>query len=678
MAYNHKYTYPFVNKRNESIVVDLYEQDGVGDLETLQGEFPGVILEKNALSTTGKFHTIVTTTATIRLRITAADNVDHLTFIQSTYEKWMVIITQDGTAVFHGFLIPEVGRIPLKDKPYVIELKATDGLGLLKNYALTDPTGLRFDGRNTLISYWAGALAKITTFLPLRVYCNIYHSSMTDRSDADHYDMTQQVKLHHRTFLKDDGDFVSCYEALELTLKGHFTLFYDAGSWVIYRIPEYTQITDVWYTDYDGGIPQVGVEENVIAVPVGISELIQPINADAMLSNEIAIKSAKHSFPYVIPVDLVNNQKLNRLGDFIAPLSGVGYAAYELVGWTQKSGTLAGAGMFPVSAVNAYIKTETNVYGIETNRYYVIEHDGATNAYPLDNFIINDNNDFWVQAGDRLGVSVETRLKLGQTPPPDTHECLLVAILKDGTGGGSISDWYTLNPNGTWQTNGANMNRDISGSVDETQWETISVTDEYMIPVNGRVFIWLGTGGVDNGNEAHFRNLQLHYSPMVRGSLATVKGDYWTRSQTDSHIDADEVEVGISDAPTKLIKGALWEESGETLTSPEWYRYGTSEERHFKELVNIGHFQQYYRRMLSVEGTFRGIKSNDGVAEVPLSMAKRYTFVDSPLVQRNYILVPPLRIDMDSGTFQGKFIEVYRDSNDLTEEGDTATFNYYF
>jgi hypothetical protein len=680
MAYVLTYQLKFKNKLSESWEVDLSEQDGAAtSVEQLVAQNPSVTLQYNSDGDQGKYDCIISLSATINLWINSSATLNHLTFIQATYEKWRVQIRQDGVAVFDGYLIPENGSISLKDKPYVISLQATDGLGLLKNYPLTDVTGLRFDGRNSIISYVAGALAKNILGLPVRVYCNIYESTMNDRAIAIHRDAFQQAKIHHRTFLKEDGEFVSCYDALDTILKGHFRLYYEAGGWVIYRIPEYTQVSEVYYTDYDGGIPQAGFLEDTTVIPIGRTQLIKAINRDAVLSNEIAIKTARHNYTYQIPVDLVNNQKLNRLGSFIAPLSGIGYAAYQLVGWTQKSGTLAGPGMFPVTAVNAYIKIETNIYGVETDRYYVLEHDNATNAYPLDNFIINDNSDFWVEKGDHLGVSVETRMKNGQTAPPDNHECLLVAILKDGATGGSLSDWYTLNPNGFWATNGANIHRDISGSVDETEWETISVGDNGVIPVNGRVYIWLGAGGVDSGNEAHFRNLQLNYSPMVRGSLAIVKGDYWTRSQTDLFVDSKEEEVFISDSPGKRnFRGALWEESGEVLTTPTWYRYGRTEARHYKELVNMGYFAHYYRRFLSIQGTFKGLKANNGTTEVPLSLSKRYYFVDDVSVQRNFILVPPVQIDVSQGTFSAKFIEVYKDDSDVTEEGDSSSFNYSF
>lgn len=677
MAYELQYKLPFKNQLGESIEILFSQKDGpVVEPEVLKGEFPALALEYNGESS--KYDCILSLSATINILATVGSGIDNLTFTQSTYEEWIVTATQDGTFIFQGFLIPENGGIRLKDKPYTITVKATDGLGLLKNFPLTDVVGNPFVGRNSLISIISGALQKNLLSLQVRVYCNIYESSMSDRAVAIHHDMTNQAKLHHRTFLKDDGEFVSCYEALEIILKGHFRLYYDAGLWVIYRIPEYAWVTNVHYTDYDGGVPQFGYEEDTTPVLVGINRQLRLVTADAIISNEIAIKTAKHTYEYIIPTDLVNNQKLTKLGDVIAPLGGIGYAAYELVGWTQKSGTLAGAGMFPVTAVNAYIKTETNIYGVETDRYYVVEHDPATSAYPLDNFIINDNDDFFVEKGDHLGVSVETRMKNGQSPPPDTHECLLVAILKDGAGGGSISDWYTLNPNGHWATNGANMNRDISGSIDETEWETISVDSEGVIPFGGRVFIWLGTGGVDNSNEAHFRNLTLNYLPSVRGSLATVKGDYWTRSQTDLFIDTREEEVFISDAPKRIIKGGLWEETGEVLTTPTWYRYGTTEQRHYKELVNMGFFAHHYRRYLSIEGTVKGLKADNGTTQVPLSLSKRYYFEDDAAIQRNFILVPPLTMDVARGWFKGKFIEVYRDDDDVNEAGDSSLFNYTF
>jgi hypothetical protein len=140
MAYVLTYQLKFKNSLSESWEVDLLEQDGAAtSVEQLKGQRQSVSLQYNSDGDQGKYDCIISLSATINLWINSSATLDHLTFIQATYEKWRVQIRQDGVAVFDGYLIPENGSISLKDKPFVISLTGNGRTRITEE--------LSFDGR---------------------------------------------------------------------------------------------------------------------------------------------------------------------------------------------------------------------------------------------------------------------------------------------------------------------------------------------------------------------------------------------------------------------------------------------------------------------------------------------------------------------------------------------------
>jgi hypothetical protein len=188
-----------------------------------------------------------------------------------------------------------------------------------------------------------------------------------------------------------------------------------------------------------------------------------------------------------------------------------------------------------------------------------------------------------------------------------------------------------------------------------------------------------GTGG-----EHQYRNFNLEYQPFVAGGYIQVKGDYWVRTQTATFPDVIDEEVFISDSPKRILKGALL--FNNQLTDPAWYRHGPvsdpnvlSETRHFKELLNIGRFNHSYRRMYAIEGDLNGLNwspENDSGNKKPIGFYQKYREVDMTNV-RDFVLVPPLTMDIGKGQIKANLVEVYNSSADGTQAG-TAEFKYIF
>lgn len=612
----------------------------------------------------------------IRARAGTGSTINAEMFYSNEYDDWRVTCKIDTVNVFKGFIALDVEPYVLKDKPYDVVITATDGIPYLDKEDLTDVDGLKFNGRNTLISYLAGALKKTNLDLNIRICVNIYNTLNDDRLDFGSPDMFSQNTQHHKTYEKDVNSFYTCGETIDRMIKGWGIIYQYMGMWVISNRAElqYSAGPDQYYSDYDsdGNFLEAAQDINGIQI-IGKLQNIHATNLDQWISYQPAVKSVVTRFKYKIPPNLVNNQRLQNLGDFIAPLSGVGYSAYELTGWSAYQGepnTLAAY----AGASSTYIKTEFDSYGVETDRYYFVEADPAlTNALELQ--IRNDNDDFFADKGDKLTISITSRLNADQSGS-DPIFLGRVALLKSGTSGSSSGDWYSLNPGGNWVNNPFANFAQTNESIDTSQWVTYT-TEADVFPGDGNIYLFLGSGGVDGGGAAHHKDISINVTLYVKGSRLDVEGDYWTTSQNLTIKDTIDEEIFISDAPKRILPGALWNEAGTALTDPDWYRLGETENLHFKELVNLARYRHQFHRNKRIEGEFKGVMcmpSSNPTIQLPLSFHRGFQVEN---ISASLVLVPPLQINYIEGIWRGTLIESFA-SGDAAETGDTHTFNYEF
>ena len=684
MAYYQKYQCNFNNRNTNNIRVEFWEKDVFSDTVEI---LPCVSLKTSYYE--GQENKFLPTIIGLKLEVVirakdgSGSNVNAEMFYPQAADQWKVIAYSDSVCIFNGFIVNDVEPYQMKEKPYNIVVRATDGLMQLKSQPLTDVAGAKFNGRNTLLEYIVGALAKTKTQVNVRSYVNYYNVDHNDRGDLGSPDMLTQTQLHHRSLLKDVNSFYSCFEALERILKGWAILYQYEGEYCIVSRADVLKGsgTNYFFTEYDyqGNFLNATLE-TYGDIPIGKQQFLQPIELNQYASYDAPFKSVKTIYNYEIPENLVNNQRLQELGAIIAPLSGSGYSAYQKVGWGAYSGDPNGLTSYS-GGKNTYIKTEFNAFGVETDRYYVIEADtGIATALGLQ--IRNDNADFWVDAGDKLTISVTSRLMADEG---GSSPLLLgrVALLKDGASGSLAADWYSLNPGGDWVNNPFANFAQTNETGDNSQWVTYTTqADDF--PSGGTLYIFLGSGGVDNLNEAHHKDLEITYTPYVKGSRLTVKGDYWLTSQNTVLNDVLEEEMYISDAPKRILKGALWDNAGTALTDPDWYRYGTAENRHFKELVNLTRYQHQFRPIRKISGAFKGVmwQTNLLIGTLtthPICLHNRFYFENEPLSTTHYyIFCAPVEMDWVNARVQGTLVEVIRDNTEYSDVGDSHTFNYIF
>lgn len=599
----------------------------------------------------------------------------------NAYDEWKVIAKIDDLVCFTGFVVMENEPYQLRNKPYNVVVTATDGLGLLKYIPLTKLDGTNFNGRNTMMQYIAAALSKTNLNLNIRAYVNIFNTAHQNRYVQGAPDMLTQTKIHHRTFLNDAGDFVDCYTALEILLGKWCNLFQYEGEWLINEISEiqYTygnrKYTKYSYTGVKTGTA-TDFDDTAI---IGKEQKIQPINIDQYVSYLTPVKSVKTVFNYEVPKDLINNDRIRGLGPFNAALSTTSRQAYDLLGWSQKVGDPSNLTNY-TGSYKSFIAVEKDIYGTETDRYYVLQKDPVSNS-GVGYLIRNDNSDFFVDAGDKLDISFSyrTSIDVGGT---GLMTLAGVYILKSGTTGASRTDWYSLNQSGNWAINDLGNSHFGDASLDTTQWNSITVSSK-AIPVNGICYIFLKTGWSGSTTELHIKELNINYTPYVKGAKFDVKGDYWLTEQNVNIKDTIDEDIKISDSSKRIIKGALFDSSGDALLNPTWYRLGYTEQKHFKELVNFGRYRGQYRRIRKVSGTFKGVTwtPNGTVIFHPLTFHRPFLieFEQASGINALYCLAAPLNIDYLSCQWKGTFIDVaHHGLSQNGEIGDKHVFNYIF
>lgn len=706
MAYTETYKAEFTNEQNQTVLATIYKKNG--PVVTIENYMVKEMqLDDRSEGQTKYESTIISRELFISLWTEDGDTITWETFIADEHDTWKIIVLVDNQPYFEGFITPDEGNSPFQDKPYEVNIRATNGLSLLKGINLVDVDGNDFSSDHTLIQYIAGALKQTGLLLPIRVRCSYFNKQMNDKADGLQYDMFAQTKLNYRTFQASPTTFVNCYDALMIILDKFCRLEYWNGYWQIKCIAElqYIAVSD-YYVDYTdrGDLPNGSFETENYA-QVGKAVDIYPINEDQQIYSRFAVKSAKTKYTYEIWPELPTNNKFERgtlfetgsQNDF-QDFDGDGdyseiigtYKKFTIDNWTQGR---INANDFPNPTMTAisekfYRLSIYNTFGVEIERSIACETPNTVAG-----------TQFWLRSegvpvnfGDRVNVSFQKRFDNGGVSA--AAGAALYIVSNDNSRAVTLSTAETIRglqwvecPDPVFGMFGWLL-MSYSAGQDSSKWNSVDVKSP-IIPFDGTMYMVLaceydpGTMGA----RQYWKDVTIEYIPFVAGGYIQVKGDYWMRAQNKVFPDVADDEVKISDSLKKVYKGALL--VGSELAQPTWYRYGVTippfsfpEVRQFKELLNLARFNHSYRRMYALDGSFNGLNyaaQNNQLNKFPIGFHKRYRLVDMPS-PRDFVLVPPLKMDLVKGWINASLVEVIdtANSNDGVQEGDSASFNYIF
>lgn len=136
--------------------------------------------------------------------------------------------------LFDGFLKPDGVFQSFVQDQWILNLSCVDGLGLLKDLAFVQSTGLHWTGKQKAIDIIYNCLARTGLQMNLNTSVNIYYEGLTPSDELDPF---TQIYLSVDRFIKDDNDTImDCNEVLSSVLNlFNAVICQIEGEWYIYR-----------------------------------------------------------------------------------------------------------------------------------------------------------------------------------------------------------------------------------------------------------------------------------------------------------------------------------------------------------------------------------------------------------------------------------------------------------
>lgn len=662
MAYGNKYRIPLKNAgiatlsdSEKLFSIIIQERDFSGAEITLKGNVDGGVLRY--LNNEEKKYPEI-----------QASELDILFYSESNFSLediitdddylYRVLITtgsdsSDFEILWYGFINTDDSSEEMQADPKLIRLRATDGLGYLKNQSLYP---ISVYEKRTLLTIIQDCLSYITLDIPLLIEVNVFEESMNDRDVSGTSEPFSQCKVHTRSFLKDANSYTDCYSVLVSVLSGfQCSLFQANGMWIIQRKH------DRWNQNMNyGTLIRPGKPLNYLTrdYKVKVDRIgMMPIGADQLKGFISAKKYTKITYNYKQPEQIPRNANFKQ-GDKVLIIAPPNYAT-TIKYWTYKRNNDTN---MPVSP---YVMHEIdNVTGNEKEYYVVLPRE--TNA-PFENGkLISEQVE--VSSGERLTVTGEYRTK----NHIEIYTYAFIHVRLYGNNGTT----YTLSKNinntaysgdPVWKVGtGGQVQITYTSEDNSEEWLSFQFSSPGF-PVDGLVEIWLFNNAPTNGNVANFKTLKFDWTSSI-GLI----GEFDKITKNAVLRNNDEEEIAIGDAPTKNISGALFKASNDTLLTRNWHRQGKNE---FERLIRINDIclhQSTHRLYTKIDGTFLGISYDNKI----ISPANQFSFTAIP---NKYFISTNLEISLGQNTFRASLQEFYDTTKDNGDpQGDTRQFEYIY
>lgn len=573
--------------------------------------------------------------------------------------KYRVTIRDDSHVHWRGVLSTDDCSEAYISGNRIFTLTASDGLALLKEEYWRRITDVTVYGKITPLEAVRDCLYRTYTELPIHVSCNVYESTMIAAEEKNPLD---QCLLHTKLLYLTDSGPQNMYEVLEVIMQAfECTLFQQFGEWHIVRKLDdlsHKPIYSSLYTMPDLVATTIS-QDFEVARPADFI----PINAGHLLSFLKPAQSSKVQHDYVIP-DTPENEKMTD-GALISATSTerkyyIDFWTYQYGSVTTPSNTMPGT---------AYRKEALDVNGNLAESYIVVPDQGTNDER------LRPTHGVWVDKGDRLSLSAETRLS-ADLGGAGTGIVLRVVLYGDS---GQKYTWDATSE--VWQPTLASAigasayTRTYAGGDDLREWTSfyLHCTEagqevEYTkpFPEGGILEMWFcdwSTGGL----ESWYRNINIDVLLFQNQITANFKGEFSTTSTPIVSRKNAEVNIQLGDAPKRLIASALWRLTNENELTNGWGRYN---ELRTERLININSqdLQRSAARVFKkLDGDFKGIFYDGGKLLGPGN-----TFIIDNLEW----IATNIELDLHNETFTATLQE-FRDPVKDTPELSTE-FKYLF
>jgi hypothetical protein len=255
-----RYEIPFTTTGGLPALARLDLRGYFGPVETLRGAKGALQLDWAGGNASAHFFEQLLSASAATLTVEALTGNDLADLDLSDERQMRLLVLVDDNVAWVGWVLPDLYEVPLLARPYPVSIRATDGLGALKDVPLTDGLGNPLTGEYThwqLLRYFVGRLALP---LPWSVLHTLYPADTTPdlRTEA-----LQLMSTDAAGFAESDGKPWTCEKVLlELLTYHRMRMQQREGQWFFERLPELSTERSTAYRYYDetgGYLPGPGV-----------------------------------------------------------------------------------------------------------------------------------------------------------------------------------------------------------------------------------------------------------------------------------------------------------------------------------------------------------------------------------------------------------------------------------
>lgn len=689
MSYANRYRIPILNPgvatQDDSMklfCVVIQERDYTGAETVLKGTSSPCILSYRNESEE-KYPSI--TASEVEVSFYSEDNFSLESIISDDDFQFKVLITEgqfngstfDEQIIWVGFLSTDDCHEEAQDDPRRITLKATDGIGFLKNQPLYDLDVYEKQDLHTIIRR---CLSFTNTELGILIEVNVYEENMYDRDDVETAEPLSQCEVHTRSFLEDAENYMNCYDVLDRVLTGFkATLFQQDGRWIIQRKHDrwnqemnygtYRDIIMTWAGLIQVPVPIILKETNDYRVAIDNVNM-HPITADHIKSYVSPVKHSKIIYRFKQPDSLPRNANFQQGQVFETRTNEItNHIAYW--SWQEPDGT-------PITTNVPYRKRVLSPEtGQEEESYIVLRRKNPSTNMEV-NRIVSEPVE--VIKGDRLHFTADTRTKNNYSGSTTESVMALVIYGDDG----SIWSYRKLLNNAAydddegWRSPFTSViQRTLNSGENATDWFQIEFRTK-PFPVSGDlVIMFFNTTASVTGNERWFKNINFDWQFFINGTTR-INGVYDKITQNKSHRSVLEQETYIGDSPNKVINGALFLNSDDTVLTKKWHRAGKNELVQLQRINDICLYQSRYRLYTRIDGSFLGITYSRNSRTRLIGPANLFSFPNTQLASKQY-LATNLSINLGANTFSATLQEFYDSTKDNGDpQGDNQLYKYIY
>lgn len=557
------------------------------------------------------------------------------------------------TNYWMGYMLQDDFQETWIDTSHIITLRATEGLGQLKDVELTDG-GTELLGRYTPLEIIEFAMAEsVKDFSDYRVFSNLFHSSMTDTST---YTGIDQCYVDAKTFMVNPSEYDNSYDSLEKVNKSwNQTIYMYYGKWVIFRMEELY----ITFSNNLRGYRNIGGTRTAINTRydalVGVNETIKPISPEMLRFIQRRTKSDTIQFNFEQFDEVVCNGSFSR-GNLVSSTATL--KTYQLDQWNWYEGAINSSTVPTTGSFGR--KEEYLVGGKLDDQYAYLTQDSATTRFLKSCGIELLQN-------EKIDISVETRYKFTFAGAGNIDT--LVVMLY------GVTNNYTLNDDGKWYQSNATWSINLKtipiyyngtpGFLPE-QYNSVQVTSEEL-PENGTIYILLYNPNIPfiSNQERYFKSLDVKLYTTFNGigtETITAVQSIFTKSDTLKPKFYDE--IAFDDGLSKLYKGSLYEDDQQTLTTAEWHRFRfPSESYGFRKQNDITHWEHNRYNRNKIDANFYGLTWNSGTQPIGLINTIKFSDDDPSKV---YAIANLKEIDFSNSVWSATLVEVFNSDIDAT------------